>query len=182
MILGVDPGFNGALCLIDQLGGLYICDVPIIKKSNLTCRDREVDGFQIHRWLATYTSGAGLELAVIEKVHAMPGQGVSSMFRFGEGYGIIQGVVATLNPRLIRPPPAVWKAQMNLSKNKSDSLKLACGMTNASHHHWFKYAKNDGRAEALLLAFFGARSLGWDLSVFSKSLLGEKTNGLNDIL
>ncbi len=178
MILGIDPGFNGALCLITNSGALNILDMPLKKCETLTSRDRnrEIDGSRVAEWLASQICGP-IELAVLEQVGAMPGNGVSSMFRFGEGYGLIQGILCTRHIRLIKPRPAVWKAQLGVTSDKGTSIEMAKRLSNVKFHNYFALKKNDGRAEAFLLAVFGAKSLGWNLD----GILGEKRNDVSDI-
>ncbi len=92
----------------------------------------------------------------------MPGQGVSSTFRFGEGYGVLQGIMAThSNIRVILPRPSVWKMSMGVTADKGSSLRLARQLFPAFETKYFSRIKDDGRAEALLLALFGLRSLGF---------------------
>lgn len=161
MILGVDPGFSGALCLWTNTGEANILDMPLGDREMLTARDkfRAIDPQAITDWLRPHAPD--VELAVIERVGAAPGQGVSSTFRFGEGYGMIQGIMAALSiKRIIKPPPAVWKSSMALTSDKKKSLELAANIA-PRYAHLFAKRKNDGRAEALLLAVFGAKSLGW---------------------
>lgn len=121
-----------------------------------------INGAEVSRFLTPYLGG--LKLAVIESVGAMPKQGLSSTFRFGEGYGLVQGILAGLGvTRTIKATPQVWKASMGVTANKDTSLTLAKNLfpTNA---HLFARKKDHGRAEALLLAVFGARSLGWEIN------------------
>lgn len=176
LILGVDPGFTGALCLMDQNGAIRILDTPLMAAETLTSRalsSRSVDVAAIARWLEPHS--CAIELVVIEKVNAAPDQGVSSTFRFGESYGQVQGILAGLSiNRVIKTPPAVWKAKMAVTHNKQTSLDMARKLA-PEYAHLFSRKKDDGRAEAFLLAIFGARSLGWPHTGIS----GER---LNDIL
>lgn len=88
----------------------------------------------------------------------MPNQGVASMFRFGYNAGILLGVLNALEIKVLKVKPAVWKSALNLSSDKSKSLKLARKLF-PSLHNQLRMQKNDGRAEALLLAHFGATVL-----------------------
>lgn len=174
MVIGIDPGFSGAICRISKFGGVELIDMPLTEPSKLNrwnggSQKRSIDGTAIIQWL----KGHHPELIVIEKVHSMPEQGVASTFAFGEGYGLIQGILIGLEaPKTIKVPPSVWKASMGVTWEKRTSIEMAKRLVNESvSGRHFTLKKHDGRAEALLLAFFGAKSLGWDLSVF----LGEKT-------
>lgn len=168
MVIGIDPGFKGALAVFDGSKIVDIIDMPIQRAASL--RGPTGRGSSLYKTPET-VSAEGLalfirkyskdvRLVVLERVGAMPGQGVSSMFRFGEGYGVVQGVVSCLGLRLMLVPPAVWKSQMNVSRDKNSSLERIRGQFPAQHAKYFSLKKHDGRAEALLLAMFGARSLG----------------------
>ena len=95
---------------------------------------------------------------VIEKVAAGSKQGVSSMFRFGENFGQLQGVCAANGLAIHFTPPSVWKVQMDLSRDKKLSIKMAKELFPKNKEH-FKRVKDDGRAEAALLAKYGVRLL-----------------------
>ena len=117
-----------------------------------------IDGKALVGFLEQYKSL--IALAVVERVHAMPDQGVSSMFRFGEGYGIVQGVLYAFGIRMLMPPPSVWKARLSLTQRKDDSLSLASNIFGpANTDRYFSRKKDNGRAEAALLAVYGAQSL-----------------------
>jgi hypothetical protein len=113
-----------------------------------------IDATAVAGLLRPFTSS--IQLAVIEHVHAMPNQGVVSMFRFGEGYGMLLGVLAALGLRTIKIKPAVWKSALNLSSDKAASLKLASELWHPFCKE-FSIKKNDGLAEAALLAYYGTR-------------------------
>lgn len=155
-VIGIDPGFSGALAAYNCGDGtiVSIIDMPLREPITLGgAKQRQIDPAPIIDFISHHKPA----LIVLERVHAMPDQGVSSTFRFGEGYGLIQGIVAALHIRLILSPPAVWKMAMSVSANKSSSLEAVRTQFPASTY--FARKKDDGRAEALLLAMFGARSL-----------------------
>lgn len=96
--------------------------------------------------------------AVIEDVHAMPGQGVSSMFTFGRALGMVQAAVASHMIPIYFIKSSVWKSGMNLDKNKHNSIEMAKRLFPESVDD-FKLKRHDGRAEALLLAVFADRHI-----------------------
>lgn len=152
MIIGIDPGFTGALACYNNGGIISIIDMPLLMHGGKSALDSKT----IYSWLLPLKP----QLVVIERVHSMPGQGISSTFRFGEGFGILQGIVATLpNCRVLMPPPAVWKVIMGVTANKDTSLERV-RREFPLDGRYFSRKKDNGRAEALLLAMFGARSLG----------------------
>lgn len=150
-IMGIDPGLTGALAIYDlkQNKILALHDIPTIRKSN---GRRECDYYQcaaiIDVWAPT------LMYAVVEDVHSMPNQGVVSMFSFGKVSGALEGMLASSMVKYHKVKPAVWKAQLGLSHRKEESLELAKKIFGSS------FGKNDGQAEAALLAHWGRMVLG----------------------
>lgn len=178
-ILGVDPGFSGAWCVteIEQNKATIhdMLDMPKLAEGALVFSSRkrpEIDGVKVATFVKRWAPH--LRLAVVEDVFAMPEQGLSSTFRFGAGFGLIIGVLSCLEIRTLRAKPAVWKAQMGVTADKRTSIIKARELAPESQK-LFDKRKYDGRAEALLLAVFGARSLGLDLR-------GNTGETINDIL
>lgn len=146
IILGVDPGVSGAYAIYSTTDGtIFAADAPVVGR-NL---DAATFAAEILKWKP--------DLAIIERVSAMPKQGVSSTFRFGVAYGVIQGIVAAQRIPVDFVTPGKWKRYYGLSADKEQSRARAL-------HFWparsdlFKRKKDDGRAEAALLAKYGADS------------------------
>ena len=93
-----------------------------------------------------------IDISVIEKVHAMPRQGVTSSFQFGRSYGAIEGLCQILSSRIDYVAPVVWKKAMGLDSSKQASLDLA-RMKFGESNLWQKKS-NEGIAEAALLCLF----------------------------
>lgn len=91
----------------------------------------------------------------LERVHAFPGQGVSGVFRFGEVYGAIQGILAANFITTHTIPPQRWKKEMGLDSDKQGSLDMAIE-TFPHEEDMFRRKKDADRAEAALLALYGA--------------------------
>jgi len=85
----------------------------------------------------------------------MPGQGVSSMFNYGMGYGIYKGIFAALDIPFQEVPPVKWKREFSLDKDKSKSIQAAKQLFPKEAINLLK--SKDGRSEALLLAEYGRR-------------------------
>jgi len=142
VILGVDPGLTGALAALFDDGGLaWVMDMPVV--------DKNVNAVT----LAQELRDRGISIAVVERVASMPGQGVSSVFKFGKGYGQVLGVLAALEIPLVEPTPSQWKSAMNLSKDKELSRALAI-KTWPSMAKFFERKKDADRAEAALMALW----------------------------
>lgn len=166
LILGIDPGFSGALAVlapIDPKGGarpqlVDVIDMPL-KPEGFSISPKAarqvLDPVKLGAWLSKYQQH--LTLAVIEHVTASSQMGVVSAFRFGEGYGVLTGIIYGLGiPQIVKPTPSVWKGTLGLSPNKSESVERAKALFGDKY---FSLRKHDGRAEASLLAYYGIRLL-----------------------
>lgn len=116
MILGIDPGCSGALVILDQEGNFIDATrTPTIKDS----KQSKVNGAAIVRFLESYQ----VKHAYIEKVHAMPQQGVSSTFTFGHSAGVVEGIIQGLNIPYTMITPQSWKKSNNLIGTEKDAAR-----------------------------------------------------------
>ena len=160
-IVGIDPGLSGAVALFDPHPihaehselRLQIIDMPLHEIKVAGKKRRQLDLYQLARWFDL--KAADMRHAFIESVHAMPKQGVSSSFSFGFAAGAVQGIVAASFVPMTLVSPRQWKAAMKLSADKDASRRLASQRLPAFAHLWAR-AKDDGRAEAALLALYGS--------------------------
>lgn len=147
-ILGIDPGVSGAVAFYSPLAPdrVAVEDVPVA--------GGEISAPHLASMIRRYAPS----MAVIERVNAFPGQGVSSVFNFGRAYGDVRGVVGALSIPLHLVSPQKWKKHFGLSSDKDQSRMLAVRRFPAVADH-FKRKKDDGRAEAALIALYGAEVL-----------------------
>lgn len=145
-IMGLDPGFSGAVAFYfpDQKTAIATYDMPIVGK--------DVDAAALYDIIINYNP----DLAVVELVHAMPRQGVSSSFNFGKSYGTALGVIGAIKIPTIHVSASKWKKHFSLTSDKEKSRALAISTWPFSDH--FRRKKDDGRAEAALLALYGAQT------------------------
>lgn len=160
-ILGIDPGFHGALAIYktqdiaSPADLIEIADMPLEMNNDKKAKLR-IDRIAVANFVERWKPHLGL--TVIEEVSAMPGQGVTSMFRFGFGAGLVAGIVTANRIPIFFVKPAIWKALSGLSYDKNASIKKAIELFPNSTH-LFKLKKHADRAEAALLALFGERVL-----------------------
>lgn len=152
IIIAVDPGKTGAVAALDQDGNLHdTWDMPVIDKR--VCAPLLADLLVPLQRVA--------ELCVIEDVHAMPKQGVTSMFTFGRGLGVVEGVALGAGIPVRWVSPAKWKRALGLSPDKGASRRRAIELWPAQSA-MFARVKDDGRAEAALIGYwwlhFGERA------------------------
>jgi hypothetical protein len=143
-ILGIDPGITGGIAFLYP-NSVTAFDIPTA--------GGEVDVDELVRVVRANQ----VEFAVIERANAMPKQGASSTFKYGVAYGALRTVVALCNIPYRLVTPGKWKAHFHLDADKEKSRALAiqlwpgCG--------YFALKKHHGRAEAALIARYGAETI-----------------------
>ena len=154
VFIGIDPGFTGAVAFYwPQENHIQCFDMPVYKNAK---GKTELNLYELHEIIKPEDDEQ--HIAVIEQVAAMRGQGVSSMFRFGQSYGATQMAVASHKVPMHLVTPAKWKTFLGLSRDKGVSRSLA-SQRFPKQASMFSRAKDDGRAEAALLALYGKLSL-----------------------
>lgn len=159
-VIGIDPGINGAIAVLTA-ESLNVYDFPILESLKTTKtkagnrkKKKEID----IRALMMLFFDIGIysaDLIVIEKVGSMPGQGVSSMFSFGQTLGRLEGVVFTMaSCRIEYVAPAKWKKYFNLTGKGKDAAVIECRNRYPDKVKEFPKSK-DGRADAALMAEYG---------------------------
>ena len=151
---GIDPGLEGAVALITYWGDVVLlADTPVLKIQVGKSIKSEYNETAMSN-LFTNEGIIRIQRVVIEDVHAMPGQGVVSVFRFGVGYGLWRGILTAHKISYDRVPPQTWKRVMmeGLGKDKDASLLRAQQLFPTADLH---LKKHHGRAEALLMAEYG---------------------------
>lgn len=152
MILGIDPGLKGALAFFDyEKGELTVFDMPVNEVERNGKTKRELSPQR----LALLLRGVDVRRAIVEKVAARPGQGVTSMFGFGRSFGVVEGVLAALNVPVTYVTPQEWRRSMQVREGKDGSRQRACELF-PKYADNFARVKDDGRAEACLIAYHGA--------------------------
>jgi crossover junction endodeoxyribonuclease RuvC len=154
---GIDPGKTGALAILHPDNSVEFFDVP-----RVTLRGKDVPAYA--DWQMIWGTALGLgavDKAVIEDVAARPGQGVSSMFKFGRTLGFAHAIVLGIRPRpaIEFATPAQWKSKLGLlNSSKGASREKAVNLFPSAESRLTR-VKDDGRAEALLLAYYGRKFL-----------------------
>lgn len=149
-IIGIDPGASGAIAILEANGKfVQVFDMPAVEVTVGGKLKRRVSPEMLAAELKLYANQGAR--ACIEQVGAMPGQGVSSMFAFGESFGLAKGVLAGLGIPVTTVTPGKWKKALQLNSGKDGSRAKAAQLwpLNAGE---FKRVKDDGRAEAALIA------------------------------
>lgn len=149
LTLGVDPGRSGALAFLDETGRLvHVEDMPLHTGAGL--------GDAIRALLDDLRPDE-VVVAYVEQTQAFPGQGRTSAHDYGRDAGAVLGALGALGIPVHLVAPSVWKPAMGLNRKKAASIDLASARWPGTD--WFRRKKDDGRAEAALLAEYG-RGLG----------------------
>jgi crossover junction endodeoxyribonuclease RuvC len=152
LILAIDPGAKGALAFYNPMAGtLEIVDTPTVEVKRGAKMKTEISA----QMLAAVIQARKPTEAVVEKVGAMPGQGVSSMFQFGRGVGMIEGVLSALQIPVTYVAPQLWQRQVGTRTGKDGNRQRASELFPA-YASTFARAKDDGRADAALMAWWRA--------------------------
>ena len=146
MILGIDPGLDGGIAILDGNAIELLETIPTEKKTGFI--KRQVDAQKLSNILRVYP----ISVCYLEKVASRPGQGVGSVFSFGDTYGAIRGVLGALGIPTYYVLPQTWKKALIIS-SKEDSLKAIKDL-----YPLLKMRKKDHNlAEAILIALYGQK-------------------------
>lgn len=153
--IGIDPGKNGGIAVINDKFPKPV-NIMVYKYSD----DDLVDVIDV------CTKGSSIAVhrdeeikCVLEKVNAMPGQGVVSMFNFGQNFGFIQGVLKAYEIPFELVPPQKWKKEFSVTSDKNTSIEVAKRLFPGVNLKATDRCRkdHDGMAEALLIAEYGRR-------------------------
>jgi len=152
IILGIDPGLSGALAFLDaRANTIEVVDMPTVEVKRNNKLKREVSAQLVADIVVKRHVGA----AFVERVNAMPGQGVTSVFSFGRSTGILEGVLAAFDIPTTLVTPKAWQKAMAVRDGKDGSRERAMQLFPASAE-LFQRKKDDGRSDASLIAKYGA--------------------------
>ena len=147
-IIGIDPGLSGAIAVLENNKVLNIFDMPVMPEGKKNKR-------QLNSALLVNLIKANIDLeeevsVVVEQVNAMPGQGVTSMFNFGQTFGAIKGVCAALELPIFFVRPSKWKKHFELiNSSKDSSIEMYPKLSNQ-----LSKKKDVNKSDAILIARF----------------------------
>ena len=154
IIIGIDPGIKGAICILKDGKILDVFDMPTmpVGKKNKS----QVNGSQIYNEIkkATINEEKTNIKVVIEQVSAMPGQGVTSMFNFGQSFGILKGIFSAMQIPMDFVSPVKWKKHFNLINTQKDSSRTKAIEFFPYISHKLSRKKDANKADAILIASF----------------------------
>jgi crossover junction endodeoxyribonuclease RuvC len=154
---GVDPGLNGAIAFFEPHSGrLDVVDMPTVEVLRGGKAKREVSPQMLAGIMRSHIEDRTAVVA-LERVNAMRGQGVTSVFSFGRSSGVVEGVVAALSLAITLVPPQTWQKALNVRNGKDGSRARAAELFPAMSAS-FARVKDDGRSDASLIAYWLATS------------------------
>lgn len=151
--IGIDPGLSGAIAVLTD-DSLQIHDMPVMTVDRNGKAKRQVSANELAELLNLY---ADKDCHVYcERVSAMAGQGVTSVFSFGRSFGMIEGILAALKMPVTFVAPATWTRAIGRGPGKDASRARAMELF-PNYEYFFKRVKDDGRADAALIAHWGRK-------------------------
>ena len=152
IIIGIDPGISGAISVVENKKILEVYDTPTMidgKKNK-----RQINSAQVSSIIKERLNTGKEVVVVVEHVNAMPGQGVTSMFNFGQSFGVIKGICAALNLPIYFIRPTKWKKHFNLIKTNKDASRTKVIEVYPEIASKLQRKKDSNRADAILIALY----------------------------
>ncbi len=151
-IIGIDPGLSGAIAILEEKKVLDIFDMPVMSEGKKN--KRQLNSAQLVNIINQYNNSEEELAVVVEQVNAMPGQGVTSMFNFGQTFGAIKGVCAALSLPIFFVRPSKWKKHFELINSSKDSSRTKVIEMYPSLSNQLTKKKDVNKTDAILIARF----------------------------
>ena len=154
IIVGIDPGIAGAICFFSDGKIIDVIDMPTMADGKKN--KKQVNGRQIFNEISNLKNKYINEpvSVVVEQVSAMPGQGVTSMFNFGQSFGVIKGICSAMELPIYYVRPAKWKKYFNLINSEKDASRTKVIEMFPKISHKLSRKKDNNKADAILIAQF----------------------------
>ncbi len=154
LVIGIDPGISGSICFFQNGKILEVIEMPIMTDGKKN--KKQVNGSQIFNEILKRIKMLEKEeiRVVIEQVSAMPGQGVTSMFNFGQSFGILKGVCSAMQLPMFFVRPAKWKKYFNLINSEKDASRTRAIEIFPYFSSQLSKKKDSNKADAILISSF----------------------------
>ena len=154
LIIGIDPGISGSICFLDNGKILDVIEMPIMTDGKKN--KKQVNGSQVYNEITKRIKlfEKNQIRVVIEHVSAMPGQGVTSMFNFGQSFGILKGICTAMQLPMYFVRPAKWKKYFNLLNSEKDASRTRAIEIFPYFSSQLSRKKDSNKADAILIASF----------------------------
>ena len=154
LIIGIDPCISGSICFLQDWKIVDVVEMPTMTEGKKN--KKQVNGSQIYNEILERTKTLDKKdiKVVIEQVSAMPGQGVTSMFNFGQSYGILKGICSAMQLPMYFVRPAKWKKYFNLINSEKDASRTRAIEIFPYFSNQLSKKKDSNKADAILIASF----------------------------
>ena len=154
LIIGIDPGITGSICFFEDGKIIDVVEMPNMAEGKKN--KKQVNGAQIYNEISLRIKNLKKEeiKVVIEQVSAMPGQGVTSMFNFGQSFGILKGICSAMQLPMYFVRPAKWKKYFNLINSEKDASRTRAIEIFPYYSSHLSRKKDSNKADAILIASF----------------------------
>ena len=154
LIIGIDPGISGSICFLDNGKILDVIEMPIMTDGKKN--KKQVNGSQVYNEISKRIKQFEKSQirVVIEHVSAMPGQGVTSMFNFGQSFGILKGICTAMQLPMYFVRPTKWKKYFNLLNSEKDASRTRAIEIFPYFSSQLSRKKDSNKADAILIASF----------------------------
>ena len=154
LIIGIDPGISGAICFFENGEVKNIIDMPSMAEGKKN--KRQINGNQLFNEIKNNIKNISKSniCVVVEQVSAMPGQGVTSMFNFGQSFGILKGICSAMQLPMYFVRPAKWKKYFNLINSEKDATRTRAIEIFPYFSSQLSKKKDANKADAILIASF----------------------------
>ena len=154
LVIGIDPGISGSICFLEDGKILDVIEMPIMNEGKKN--KKQVNGYQIYNEILERIKTLEKKniRVIIEQVSAMPGQGVTSMFNFGQSFGILKGICSAMQLPMFFVRPAKWKKYFNLINSEKDASRTRAIEIFPYFSTQLSKKKDANKADAILIASF----------------------------
>ncbi len=154
LIIGIDPGISGSICFFQDGSIKDVVEMPTMTEGKKN--KKQVNGSQIFNEISEKIKNIDKKniKVVIEHVTAMPGQGVTSMFNFGQSFGIIKGICSAMQLSVYFVRPAKWKKYFNLINSEKDASRTRAIEIFPYYSSHLSRRKDSNKADAILIASY----------------------------
>ena len=154
LIIGIDPGISGSICFFEDGKIIEVIEMPTMTDGKKN--KKQVNGSQIYNEFSKRINKNQNQSirVIVEQVSAMPGQGVTSMFNFGQSFGILKGICSAMQLPMYFVRPAKWKKYFNLINSEKDASRTKAIEIFPYFSSQLSKKKDSNKADAILIANF----------------------------
>ena len=151
-IIGIDPGLSGGIAILENNKVLSIFDMPVMPEGKKN--KRQLNSAQLVSLIKENIKSDEEVTVIVEQVNAMPGQGVTSMFNFGQSFGILKGICSAMQLPMYFVRPTKWKKYFNLINSEKDASRTKAIEVFPYFSSELSRKKDSNKADAILIASF----------------------------